>query len=567
MFNGCAVLPSGATVSKGAANIPYPDMCPSTGPGPDPDSNLQSPTQKLQVVSGTTYFLQQLTLMDTTLGRHTDPKDLTAVARWMRTESRFKGLDWRNLSVTLDEWTPGWTREVHFGNANWMGVKGDTFKVEVLDTDGVVRNTIEYGRDEFLGSSSVAGHSRFSWRMEGVGPPQFPGDVTPRPMEGMPPGTPATPTFRTTFRLDLVGSTNPFKTFRIEGLKGDGAIRVTWSQLPQQPFYFPVTFVSQADLAPTCQDKDGKAVACGFGLDPEVQFTIPRNGKGFYEPGETFDVFMRIKDGDGNLLHKPNEFASYREMFAEQSNGLLYFNPAHISTFLEADVGSGIQVVGPLQNFQTWRDTKDPSPYFNIAPMHQNLASPIAAFGFIPGLLDAHWPTRLSVSLPQGAQAGTYVALLKANRQFMGERTAKTEAVFFQVGQSEPTSYPGQVGNCQICHRGVLSLDNLRHGLSVDHIESCKTCHTNAISREIHQLHVRSDKFRASKADCTMCHLTRQSALRPSMDVCSSCHPSVHGDKYFATEFSTAATPNRFGNCAQSCHVNSVPNSHILPPN
>jgi ribosomal protein L31 len=399
--------------------------------------------------------------------------------------------------------------------------------------------------------------------MENAGPPQFPGDVTPHAI----PGGEGGPTFRTTVRMDLVGSTNPFKTFRVEGLKGDGAIRVTWSQLPKQPFYFPVTYVSQAEVAPTCQDNAGNPVACGFGLDPEMQLTTPHNGKGYYEPGEAFDLLVRLKDGDGNMLHPPGSLPSYRQLFDDQSNGLLYTTMPHIATFLEADTGSGIQVAGPLQNLTTWRDTKEPAPYFKVTPHQLDFASPLASFGFIPGLLDAHWPTRQTISLPQDAKPGTYVALVKAHRAFMGERLTKTEAVFFQVGQTEPTTYPGQVGNCQICHRGVLSLDNLRHGLSVDHVEGCKVCHTNAISREIHQLHVRSDKYKASKSDCTMCHLTRESAVRPSVDVCSSCHPSVHGSEYFATQFSTDSIPNRFGNCAQSCHANTVPNSHILPAN
>jgi ribosomal protein L31 len=568
-FNGCAVLPTGKPVAKGTANIPYPTECSSAEGGPagaDPDSNKVAPTHSLKLVSGTTYFLHQFTLMDTVVDRHTDPKDMTTVSRWMRTESRLQGLDWSGLGVSLDEWSKGpvgWVREVHFANATWMQAKDDTFKVEVLDTDGVVRNSMVYDHKDFFGSSSVAGHSRVSWRMENVDRPQFPGDLTPHAV----PGADAPPTFRTTVRVDLVGSTNPFKTFRVEGLKGDGAIRVTWSQLPDAPFYFPVTFVNQADLPSSCKDASGKAVPCGFGVDPELQLTTPRNGKGFYEPGETFDLLVQLKDGDGNLLHTPGQLPTYREMFDDQSNGLTYYTTAHNSTLLEADIDPGVQVLGPLQNLTTWRDTKEPAPYFKVAPHQLDFASPLASLGFIPGLLDVHWPSRLSVSLPPDAKPGTYVALVKANRSFMGERIAKIDTAFFQVGQEAPTSYPGKVGNCQICHRGVLSLDNLRHGLSVDHVESCKGCHTNEISREIHQIHVRSEKFRVSKAECTVCHLSRESAVRPSVDVCSSCHPSVHGNQYFETQFSTDGTPNRFGNCAQSCHVNTVPNSHILPPN
>lgn len=566
-FNGCEVLPSGNAVSRGTANIPYPDQCPSMNAyDPNDPTAIAPPTAARTVVSGTTYFLNQLSITDTVVNQFTNGADLSPALRWISTQSRFKDLDWTNLGVALDSWTPyngSWIREVSFGNAAWMTAGSDTFLLEILDKAGQVRESATYKRTDFLGDSPTAGHSRVSWRMESVLPPTFPGDITPHPL---PDGTPVT--YRTVVRLDLVGSTNPFNSFRMPDLQGDGAIRVTWSLMPNAPFYFPVKFTSASDTAATCLTPDGtRQVPCTFGLSPEAKLSAPQNGQ-FYQPGDSFDVYVALKDGNGNLLHQPDSLPSYEDFFADNSNGLLYYNPGAFNTLMEYDSESGYQVVGPLQNLRTQYDPNQLPPYYSYSVGHSyDMAAPIASQGIVPGLFQARWPTRVPVTLPPDAQPGTYAVLVKANREFMGERISKTTATFFQVGQTAATSYPGRIGNCQICHRGVLSLDNLRHGLSVDHVEACKSCHANNMSREVHQIHVQSTKYPLAKNDCTICHLTRESATRPSIDVCSSCHPSVHGDQFFQVEFATTWAPNRYGNCAQSCHVDTTPKNHILPAN
>jgi ribosomal protein L37AE/L43A len=117
----------------------------------------------------------------------------------------------------------------------------------------------------------------------------------------------------------------------------------------------------------------------------------------------------------------------------------------------------------------------------------------------------------------------------------------------------------------------VLSLDNLRHGLPVDHIEACKTCHVNetelgfTFMENIHRIHMRSRKFPVLKNDCTTCHFTRESTTRPSIYACASCHLAVHGTEYFQQRFENRTEPSRYGNCAQQCHGEKPPVLHILP--
>ena len=597
MFNGCAVLANGQVIAKGNSPIPdYPSTCDNPMTGDFTHGAKVTPTARFELMTDTNYFLNQLTLMDSVVNVHGDfygnpstaaddaaieankknpDKYIQPAVKWITTQSRLKGLDWSNLGQQEEAWgtndlTGLWNREVSFNNAKWMVSKTDSFLVEVLDSEGTVRQSTTYGRNEFLGESSTAGHTRVAWRIENILAPRYPGDIEVRTAQTGPFGVPVV--FRTVARVDLVGSTNPFKSFRVSGLTGDGAIRVTWSLLPNQPFHFPVTFVRPSDVAPTCFKDDGTPVVCGFGVEPEIKLTQPKNGQ-FYEPGETFELFTNVRDGEGNLLHQPGLLPSYADYFAGKTNGLTYFHSNHFPNMQERDITTSYQVGGPLQELKPFGDVNGKTPFFSLGNHFFSIVTEAAeGTGFV-GLKNATWPNRNPVTLPADAKPGTYVAVLRANRQFMGERVAKGTTVFFQVGSTQKTTYPNEVGNCQICHRGVLSLDNLRHGFSVDHVESCKLCHQGGSDNpgrtqvEMHQIHMRSNKYTADKSDCTMCHLSKQSAVRPSLSVCQSCHPSAHGNEYFNAKFGDSVTPNRFSNCAESCHVNKTPTNHILPKN
>jgi hypothetical protein len=513
---------------------------------------------------------------------HTGYEQLPEVVKWITTQSRFKNLDWRNLGQVDDEWAfysgvPGvtqdfWSNRILFDNANWHRQKDDKFTVDVLDAGGVVRASAEYFRSEFIASSPNVGHSRFGWHVERVLPPAYPGDTTVRPLPVIPGYPPEPPIFRTVARLDLFGSTNPFKTIRIPDLRGDGAIRVRWSQLPEgDEFYFPVTFITQQDQPLNCTDGAGNPVQCGFGLDPNLRFVAP-GPEGFYKPGETVNMFVDLRDDQGNRLHPKDTLPSGAEITNSQANGLLAMIIPYFENTTEADMVPSVTMIGPLHKARTRSNPYDKAPYF-ADPAPYEFVSATATTTLTTAEYGQKWGTRISRNLPPDAEAGTYVALVKWNRFFNGERVAKAKPHFFQVGTTERTSYPGRVGNCQICHRGVLSLDNLRHGLSVDHIEGCKSCHQYETERGlrpqlfIHRIHMRSPRYPAARNDCTMCHLTRESATRPSLDVCSTCHNSAHGDQFFASRFRTHVEPNRFGNCAQSCHGDTPPRLHILPEN
>ncbi len=577
MFDGCAILANGQPVARGDSPIPgYPAECDNPASLDHTHEPKVVPTGRFYLMTDTNYFLNQITLIDSVVNVHTNASDLAAVSRWMRKESRFKNLDWSNLGKQDERWgasqTPGsWTRELSFNNANWMLEKNDTFKVEVLDHDGTVRQTLEYARKDFLGESWVAGHTHVAYNAEGVLAPRYVGDEELRPAPSPVPFIPSAVTYRSLVRVELAGSTNPFKSFRVLGVSGDGAIRITWSQLPNEPFYFPVTFIKPQDVPPTCFKDDDSLTPCGFGLEPRVKLSRPSNSA-FYQPGDTFDLFLDLRDGDGNRLHRSDMLPSYAEFFGGGGNGLLYAYAGHFSALDERDITTSYQVVGPIHELKTWSSVASPRPFYSSGgDLYTSVVPELASMPVFAGLFTTQWPTRATLTLPKDAKPGTYAVVVRANRQFMGERVTKGNVAFFQVGQSEPTSYPNQVGNCQICHRGVVSLDNLRHGFSVDHIESCKACHMGSadypgrFQEEMHRLHMLSNKYPEDKADCRMCHLTRQSAVRPSLSTCQSCHPSTHTNEFYLLNFVNSGVPSRFSNCAQACHVDKTPSTHYLP--
>jgi hypothetical protein len=384
--------------------------------------------------------------------------------------------------------------------------------------------------------------------------------------------------YLTNVKVSFANSTNPFKSFRMPDLSGEGHIRVTWSLMPQQPFLFPVTFVREPDKAATCYKLDAKGLAtseqvpCGFGLTQQAHINKPANGK-FFMPGETVDFQVALNDGDGNALHTRDLMPSFNEYMAGTSNGLAYFNEYMLLSYRDSSSSeSGFKVVGPLQDLEVMQGSYK-LPYFSfpetIEPKYFVEPGLLRA---IAGYTDMQQPTRYGVKLPEDAKAGTYAIVLKGHRYFMGERLNRLDPFFFQVGQEKPTTYPGKIGNCQVCHNGVNSLNNLHHGMAVDHVDLCKTCHIDEtaghMSDLMHRLHMGSRKYRQDKADCRVCHLTQDSAVRPSLVACASgCHVTVHGSEYFDLKFEEPQnTPNGYGNCANACHGGAnTPNAHILP--
>jgi hypothetical protein len=599
MFNGCAVRANGEPFGKGSANIPYPTDC-GRYEYQDPLPPNPPPSPPMRLLAGTTYFLSQLTIMDFVDGAHTDPNNTGAVSDWMKTQTRFAKLDWTGLEIVRDEFAPSnetlspyaYDHVVEWGNANWQLATNDTWTLEVLDADQRVVASMVYDRSDFLAENPFGGHTQLRWINGNIGRPQFPGDVAVHALPPAPPGYPPPfPTvYRSFVRYEQEYSTHPTKSFKLDpGLAGDGAIRMTWSQLPSAPFYFPVTFAHPQDVPATCfaGGDVSQPVSCGYGLQPEAHFSPPKNGT-YYQPGETLFVRLAAKDGAGNYLHPVDHFPSWNDYMADASNGLLYFNLFHLYVMQERDIITGWQLSGPKQAMRPPYELNTNEIY--MAPTEQYVVSPegndgiipisrgaIVALNAAPGARAALPPTAYIVNLPKDIRPGTYTLYWKVNREFMGERFTKMLPFDIQVGTATATQYPGRIGNCQICHRGAISLEDIWHGMPVDYVEGCIPCHQRNVfsggrdvfQKIIHDIHMSSKRYSLPKNDCTVCHLTRESAVRPSYVACVSCHPQPHGTMYWDLPLNTDQLANEdntvFGNCAQQCHGMTVPTQHVLP--
>ena len=128
-----------------------------------------------------------------------------------------------------------------------------------------------------------------------------------------------------------------------------------------------------------------------------------------------------------------------------------------------------------------------------------------------------------------------------------------------------------------MCHRGVLSLDNLRHGLPVDSRRGLQVLprirhRAGRTSRSSSTGSTSARRATRRRRTTAPCATSRARAPAPQPDVCASCHPSTHDQQYLErTSHSTEAQP-LLSNCAQmlprrvaSPRTTSCPNREPSP--
>jgi len=265
------------------------------------------------------------------------------------------------------------------------------------------------------------------------------------------------------------------------------------------------------------------------------QASTPANGI-FYTPGESASFRMVFQDGQGHRLSPPGSLPTYADYFNGQvESGLRYLDQT-IQTRLyyalkHRESNLLFVLSGPTNRLKTPQTVVDPSSFFlpqvpfatravdGFTAVAQTVPPVAIVFG---GLVDPTvWQAPVSdvvtFTIPEDAESGTYVAAVKARRDFAGEALNRGATLSFQVGQVAPTQFTPQT-HCGSCHSQQDRTDfgTILHG--IDDKRACFGCHSslgiefdNALDIRVHTIHDRSNRFDADIHDCLLCHNTQPS--------------------------------------------------------
>jgi hypothetical protein len=149
---------------------------------------------------------------------------------------------------------------------------------------------------------------------------------------------------------------------------------------------------------------------------------------------------------------------------------------------------------------------------------YSGVGAGVPAFGITFGGLfnPAVWETPVSdvvtLTIPADARPGSYVAAVKARREYGGEALNRAATTTIQVGSATPTQYTLKTIKCTTCHSGPSALGTVLHGLGDR--RACYGCHASlevepdaALDIRVHMVHDRSRRFPGSALDCLTCHL------------------------------------------------------------
>ncbi|WP_394827431.1 cytochrome C [Pendulispora albinea] len=349
------------------------------------------------------------------------------------------------------------------------------------------------------------------------------------------------------------------------------ALRIHWSQ-KREDYTIPVTQID--------------APRWDYGFDMDIQALTPPGPSGFYAPGQRVTFEFTLKDGAGNPLHAPGEMPSFRDfMQGKVESGIQYWRGFQEPSALfyrrkhrESHLNFGL--MGPIHRSKPIYTTLDIASRMDPATGMLTTALPstdgmfgqatavpsfASLFGGQPAWSKPSTDT-WTFDLPPDAEPGTYYVVLKARRKYLGEEVPMSKVMEIQVGKTERTPPRLGTGGCGSCHRNGGDFKRALHGLGVEARAACTVCHAPMteemdapIASRVHFIHSRADNYRASRARCEVCHLTRESIQRTSKGACLSCHrtyPADHVSKWGPiTDSYTGGGPDAFVSCASGCHT------------
>jgi hypothetical protein len=268
----------------------------------------------------------------------------------------------------------------------------------------------------------------------------------------------------------------------------------------------------------------------GYGLKTGIKVvTPPANGK-YYLPGDAVSFKLNFEDGQGNDLCPDGFMPTYGEFMSGTSSSGIHFldltiNPTLYYALKHREGNMLFALSGPTHKLKNPYNTIDLFQFFVPQVTVASRASegwsgvaevipplPLIFGGFQdPMLWSIPNSTTRTLVIPEDAEAGTYVAAIKARRSWGGESLNRGATLSIQVGTRQRTGFHPTTGGCGSCHEGPTALSKVNHGLSDQ--RACVGCHAalafepdNALDVRVHFVHSRSDRFPGDVSDCSNCH-------------------------------------------------------------
>lgn len=319
----------------------------------------------------------------------------------------------------------------------------------------------------------------------------------------------------------------------------------------------------------------------GFQVDLDP-VTAPRND-GTYAPGQQITFRVTLRDGAGNRLHAPGQLPTYEQYLEGVDSGIqyyrffqepyaTYYRRKHREHHLLVGLSGPAQDIQPIHTItDIFADTDfQTNAVVTALPSRDGFfatASEIPSFGTLLGGPPA-WTNAVadtvSFNVPSDAKPGTYVAVVKGRRNYLGEELPRAKVLRIQVGSPAVTVAALNTGNCSNCHTGGAALNRINHG--IDDRASCSSCHApltfeleGPVYVRAHFIHSRSDRFDQPLQRCATCHLSQESIGRTSKSACLSCHksyPQWHVQKFGPIkDMYVGGGSESFQQCTSSCHT------------
>ncbi len=445
----------------------------------NPDvSSLTDPSRPtaLEVIRGHKRVVQELyisSVLPTTEADGPDP---------LVDDGDFAGLDWSGLYEYGEDWRleangATYQHQVFYRGAAWME-EPSKFTVTLRDSSGrkLERVKLSAGKADRAKNNDDFGERRFIVRVLSSGCASV-GDCSA-----------ATHFAQALVQLRVALHSD---SFRIP--EATTSLEVTWSAYEDKTYSVPVVV----------REPTGDI---GHGLKIQLTEAAPQ-ARGYYLPGEPVAVRMTYTDGDGTPLFAPGFMPSYGAAMARlpDAQGLRYLSFAATPMLyyaLKPQQGAmETFLAGPVHRMTTVGSTPI-TPYSLFAPeipaatraidgwtsiIQETPITPVmfgCLLGYDPSACSLPTPDVFVFTLPADAESGTYVAGVKARREWMGEPSTAAASIRVQVGQTAPTTFPGfevdGLEACADCHSGPMALSRAGHGFAVDSVSAeCLACHTD----------------------------------------------------------------------------------------